>query len=65
MTNEIGTAAGKVWKYLHQNGESSMAKIARDTGLPNALAHRAIGWLAREGKLHIDKDNRAEMIRLH
>jgi len=60
----IGVAAGKVWHYLNEKGEASPSKIVQDTGMPNDLTQRAIGWLAREDKLHIEKTKRGERIRL-
>ena len=64
MTQAIGEAAGKIWSYLNQNGAASASAISRNSGLPRSVSDRAIGWLAREGKLVIEKENRAERIRL-
>lgn len=64
MATVIGEAAGKVWRYLHANGEASSARIARDNGLSRADVERAIGWLAREGKIQIEKSRRLESVRL-
>ncbi len=48
----IGKAAGQVWGYLAEHGESSRADLKK--GLPEldefTLA-AAVGWLAREDKL--------------
>jgi hypothetical protein len=60
----IGVAAGKVWYYLNEKGEASPSRIVQGTGMPNDLVQRAIGWLAREDKLHIEKTKRGERIRL-
>lgn len=61
---EIGLAAGKIWKYLEKTGEASPSKLASDTGLNTKDVQRAIGWLAREGKLIIESDGRTEVFRL-
>jgi DNA-binding IclR family transcriptional regulator len=63
-TNQIGTAAGKVWKFLDKNGPSSLSKIVENTGLPKNDAHRAIGWLAKEDKLIIEAKGRIETLSL-
>ena len=60
----IGIAAGEVWSYLNEKGEASPRNIAKGTGLRPDLVQRAIGWLAREDKLDIDKTQRGEQIRL-
>ncbi|BCX80445.1 hypothetical protein MIT9_P0018 [Methylomarinovum caldicuralii] len=61
---EIGLAAGEIWRYLNQYGEASPSKLASATGLSTKEVQRAIGWLAREGKLIIETDGRTEIFRL-
>lgn len=53
MTDRIGFAAGEIWKYLLENGESSPIKIKANLGLSNTLLYLALGWLAREDKVYI------------
>jgi len=48
---EIGTAAGVVWRSLDQNGPATASRIKKDVPLPPGAVDRAIGWLAREEKL--------------
>jgi hypothetical protein len=60
----IGEAAGEVWRYLRSNGEATVARIARETALPRGDVERAIGWLAREGKLRMGEAKRREVISL-
>lgn len=64
MSEAIGNAAGRIWQYLHGNGEASAARISRETGLTRDLTQRAIGWLAREDRLVIAKVKRTETVRL-
>ncbi|WP_460036117.1 winged helix-turn-helix domain-containing protein [Methylothermus subterraneus] len=61
---EIGLAAGKVWHCLDRLGEASSTKLEAETGLNSKEVQRAIGWLAREGKLIIERDGRTEVFRL-
>jgi hypothetical protein len=61
---EIGLAAGKVWHCLDRLGAVSSSKLEAETGLSSKEVQRAIGWLAREGKLIIERDGRAELFRL-
>ncbi len=64
MHEAIGSAAGKVWKHLHDNGASSFYELQRKTGLSTDLVNRAIGWLAREDKLCYETTNGPEQIQL-
>jgi predicted transcriptional regulator len=64
MINSIGENAGKVWKYLDKHGEVSTASLVKGTKLSQREADRAIGWLAREGKIHIRKEAKKEIISL-
>ncbi len=50
---EIGTAAGVVWRLLRASGPATLYAIERGAALPRPLAPMALGWLAREGKLQI------------
>jgi len=60
----IGRTAGDVWRYLNNNGEMTTAKLIRGLNQPRDLVQRAIGWLAREDKVHLEKAKRGERIRL-
>jgi len=56
LTEEIGAAAGKVWKALDQNGEMSVAALKKAVGTKEPAVEYAIGWLAREDKVAFRKD---------
>jgi len=64
MIDEIGTHAGTVWKFLEQNGESTLSAIVKGTELSQSQTDRAIGWLAREGKVRLLRDNRRQLVSL-
>ncbi|MDT8372212.1 MAG: winged helix-turn-helix domain-containing protein [Gammaproteobacteria bacterium] len=64
MLDTIGSAAGVVWKFLDENGASSVSKLSKETALDTKLAQRAIGWLAAEGKLKFDIKGRTEIVSL-
>jgi hypothetical protein len=61
---EIGTAAGTIWHYLDKNGAASVTKVATDTGIGKNDIQRAIGWLAKEGKLDVELKGRVELLSL-
>ncbi|MCZ7645647.1 MAG: winged helix-turn-helix domain-containing protein [Planctomycetota bacterium] len=51
MEQIIGEHAGQVWELLNEKGEQSTSNIAKALKLKAADVDRALGWLAREGKL--------------
>ncbi|WP_411725306.1 winged helix-turn-helix domain-containing protein [Methyloglobulus sp.] len=61
---EIGATAEKIWHYLGKNGPSSVAKVTTGTGVGKNDAQRAIGWLAKEGKLVCELKGRVETLSL-
>ncbi len=63
--SEIGEAAGKIWHYLDKNGPSSVTKITTETGVGKNDIQRAIGWLAKEGKLAVEMKGRVETLSLN
>lgn len=64
MIDEIGDAAGLVWKYLEDVEKSTAAKMVSATGLKTNEVQRAIGWLAREEKIMIEHEGRSEYFSL-
>ena len=60
MDVEIGDAAGQVYRFLEENGASTLAAISKGTGLKNQFAALAIGWLAREHKVCREKKGKSE-----
>ena len=60
MDAGIGTAAGKVWQYLRDNGPSPLNKIQKGVQENGVLTSQAIGWLAREGKITVDRTKTTE-----
>jgi predicted HTH transcriptional regulator len=64
MSYTIGEAAGKIWRYLDENGPASVSKVSTETGINKNDIQRAIGWLAKEDKLSIEMKGRAETLSL-
>ncbi len=60
----IGETAGKVWECLSGNGTMAVAQVVRKTGCPQDMVQRASGWLAREGKVNVEKTAREETVSL-
>ncbi len=58
MSDEIGKTAGQVWRFLKSNGPATAARIQKAIGADVPLTNQALGWLAREGKLTIERSKR-------
>jgi len=58
MIENIGVTAGKVFQFLKTNGPSPLHQIQKGIGENPAATNQAIGWLAREGKLTVDRSQK-------
>jgi hypothetical protein len=65
MSEKIGAAAGQIWMYLKSNTKVSAAQIQKAIKADAALTNQAIGWLAREGKIAIDRSKRTATYNLN
>lgn len=59
-TSKIGEDAGTVWQFVHKYGPVAVPGIVKVTKLSKEQVDRAIGWLAREGKIQIKMKGDAE-----
>lgn len=64
MEDSIGEVAGYIYRYLEENGESSLTEIAEAVDEPRSRAHMALGWLAREEKLDFHDKGRGTSVTL-
>ena len=58
MILSIGQTAGKVWSFLEEKGGANLTQIKKGVKADPNLILQAIGWLAREDKLQIEKKER-------
>jgi hypothetical protein len=56
--HEIGTHAGRIWKILDIWEDVDLDSIKKLADLDNTQVQSALGWLAREDKICVDKKNR-------
>lgn len=54
LTEEIGSQAGRVWRILDIWGEADFLSLRRLSDLSEGEVYRALGWLAREGKILVN-----------
>ena len=56
LKKDIGNAAGVIWKYLNQqSGPVALSAIKKNVEFSDTVLLMALGWLAREDKLDIEK----------
>ena len=54
-TAKIGLNAGLVWRKLNENGSFPIQELARKLDLGAEDTALAIGWLARENKVYLER----------
>lgn len=64
VQTEIGFAAGDVYRYLSEHGETNLTALTRALAHPNRRIDQALGWLAREDKVAFHKVKRTTMVGL-
>ena len=52
LTFTIGENAGRIWSLLEGNSGMSPSAIGKSLKLKGGDVDRAVGWLAREDKIH-------------
>jgi hypothetical protein len=60
--DDIGTAAGAIWGFLIEHGKVSLSSLEKGVDAPRNLVYMAIGWLAREGKVTIQREERSVQV---
>lgn len=61
---DIGQTAGAVYRFLEQNGDSTLAQIKKGVAASADIVTMALGWLAREEKLRFVQTGRIKKISL-
>jgi hypothetical protein len=56
MEDKIGMDAGKIWEKLSTSGPLTQTDLSKKMNLSAPELQRAIGWLAREGKISEIRD---------
>ena len=64
LQEEIGTAAGAIWRVLAENGGCALPKLRKSVGCKTPVFDWAIGWLARENKIAIAREKRSFLVHL-
>lgn len=56
----IGTNAGIIWNLLNNNQRWNISNLHEASGLAEKEIYTAIGWLARENKIEIEKSQQGD-----
>ena len=56
LTDQIGENAGKIWNLLNVMKEANVSYITDNINTPTHHTYSALGWLARENKIEVQKD---------
>jgi len=55
----VGKTPGKVYQFLRANGRVSLSALEKGVDAPRAMVYMAVGWLAKEGKVWMEQEERA------
>jgi hypothetical protein len=64
MKEKVIEAAGKAWRYLGQNGQTSVTQLSKILKEKDEVVLQAVGWLAREDKINYTIKNRRTFVAL-
>lgn len=64
MVEKIGTNAGKVWTLLDEAGTQNVKELKKLSKLTDKDLFAAIGWLAREGKVALEEQEKELLVSL-
>jgi hypothetical protein len=64
MQEEIGTAAGAIWRTLVESGGCTLPKLRKSVDCKTPVFDWAIGWLAREDKIVITREKKSFQVHL-
>ena len=64
MKEKIIEIAGKVWRFLGQNGQTNVSQLAKSLKEKDEVVFQALGWLAREDKITYTIKNRRTFVAL-
>jgi hypothetical protein len=59
VEGQLGFVAGDIYQYLEERGSTPIQAVVKTMvqhGSTEAMAHAALGWLAREGKIAFSPD---------
>ncbi len=64
IKDQVGEAAGKVWRVLNSLGPQTLAQLKKKVKEPSDVLPLAVGWLAREDKVDISSEKKSFRVQL-
>jgi hypothetical protein len=64
IKGKVGELAGEVWNVLSSGGPQNLAQLKKKLGGKTEELHFALGWLAREDKIHIVPEKKTYVVSL-
>ncbi len=64
MIEKFGVNAGTVWSLLNETGRQNIKDVKKATKFTDKKLYSALGWLAREGKINIEEEEKELFISL-
>ena len=64
MKQKVIEAAGKIWWYLGEKGQTTISTLPRNINEDSAIVYQALGWLAREDKIEYAENNKKLLVSL-
>ena len=55
MEEKIVECATRIWTLLEQTSEVNILRLSELVGERNVIAYQALGWLARDKKIHYEQ----------
>ena len=55
MEEKIAECAARIWTLLKQSPEVNILRLSELLGERNVVAYQALGWLARDRKIHYEQ----------
>lgn len=64
MITEIGIVSGDIWHYLEQHKTCTLTELVQGTDKSRNVVLMALGWLAREGHVILEDQEKDYKITL-
>ncbi len=62
LLKQIGETSGLVWAILREKGPMTLTALKRQVKAPPDVVLMAVGWLAREDKLEVERKGRVQLL---
>jgi len=65
MIETFGVNAGRIWSLLDEKGRQNIKDVKKATKLTDKNLYAALGWLAREGKIRLEEEEKELFVSLN